>query len=116
MEAPSDASKKWVHKKANNLLPQKDENKISYLKQKEGLLKKAEEEQIKRKKNGPKNPNPLSCKKSKKQKQAEQQHQHNAKTSERKEHKIDDKSKTGMKPKRKRIKLPSHVKEVLKNK
>lgn len=116
LEAPSDASKKWVHKKANNLLTQKDEKKIVYLKQKEGLVNKTEGEQIKRKPKGPKNPNPLSCKKSKKQRQLEQLHQANAKGSQKKEHKIDDKSKTDMKPKRKRIKLPAHVKEALKNK
>lgn len=110
LEAPSDASKKWVQKKARNLLPQEAEKKIEYLKQKEGLVKK-ENELPKRKPKGPKNPNPLSCKKSKKQKQLERQQQQ-----KQKEHKIAETSKTEMKPKRKRIKLPAHVKEALKNK
>ncbi|KAM7352913.1 rRNA-processing protein UTP23 homolog [Cochliomyia hominivorax] len=111
LEAPSDASKKWVHKKANNLLPQEAEKKIEFLKQKEGLMKN-DDQQPKRKPKGPKNPNPLSCKKSKKLKQFEQQQQQKSKDLS----KVADKSKVDMKPKRKRIKLPAHVKEVLKNK
>ncbi|XP_023307575.2 rRNA-processing protein UTP23 homolog [Lucilia cuprina] len=114
LEAPSDASKKWVHKKANNLLPQEAEKKIEFLKQKEGIVKK-ENELPKRKQKGPKNPNPLSCKKSKKQRQYEKQ-QLQKSDGNNKEHKIDDKSKKDMKAKRKRVKVPAHVKEVLKNK
>lgn len=111
METPSDASKKWVHKKANNLLPQESE-KIVYLKQKEGLDKK-DESQTQRKPKGPKNPNPLSCKKSKKQNKLEPKENARQQFNKTKENKLDEKSKTDMKPKRKRVKIPAHVKEVL---
>ncbi|XP_061402106.1 rRNA-processing protein UTP23 homolog [Musca vetustissima] len=121
LEAPSDASKKWVDKKARNLLPAEAEKKIEYLKKKEGLITHKSDEKAPRKHKGPKNPNPLSCKKSKKEKQQQQQRQQfNNKKQQQdqqpKEHKIAETSKTPMKPKRKRVKLPAHVKEVLKNK
>ncbi|XP_005179764.1 rRNA-processing protein UTP23 homolog [Musca domestica] len=116
LEAPSDASKKWVDKKARNLLPAEAEKKIEFLKKKEGLIANNTDAKAPRKHKGPKNPNPLSCKKSKKEKQMQKsqtkaQHQQPAK-----EHKFAETSKTPMKPKRKRVKIPAHVKEVLKNK
>ncbi|XP_075153708.1 rRNA-processing protein UTP23 homolog [Haematobia irritans] len=109
LEAPSDASKKWVSKKANNLLPAAAEKKIEILKKKEGLQNVKDDTQTPRKHKGPKNPNPLSCKKSKKEKQ--QQYQ-----SKSKDHKVAEASKAPMKSKRKRVKVPAHIKEILKNK
>uniref|UniRef100_A0A1I8Q2I1 rRNA-processing protein UTP23 homolog n=1 Tax=Stomoxys calcitrans TaxID=35570 RepID=A0A1I8Q2I1_STOCA len=109
LEAPSDASKKWVHKKAKNLLPAEAEKKIEILKKKEGLQVSKDAVAIQRKHKGPKNPNPLSRKKSKKEKQNRQQEKS-------KVFQVAESSKTDMKPKRKRIKLPAHIKEALKNK
>lgn len=116
LEAPSEASKKWVHKKANNLLPVAAEKKIAILKKKEGLSLPKEEQKLKPKHRGPKNPNPLSCKKSKKEKQ---QHKFNTAQNQQgksNEHRLVDQSKVAMKPKRKRVKLPAHIKETLMNK
>ncbi|XP_023166209.1 rRNA-processing protein UTP23 homolog [Drosophila hydei] len=96
LEAPSDASKKWVQKKAKNLMLGQHEQKIEYMKEKQGL-KPAETVQTKKVK-GPKNPNPLSCKKSKRANKPSLQHVEQT---------------TQLKAKRKRIKIPEHVKAAL---
>ncbi|KAH8255542.1 hypothetical protein KR038_005301 [Drosophila bunnanda] len=99
LEAPSKASKKWVQKRANNLMLGKQVDKIDYMKEKQGL-KPAESPANPKKRKGPKNPNPLSCKKSKKEK---------AKTPLKG---VQEQS-TMTKAKRKRIKIPAHVKAAL---
>ncbi|XP_043864955.1 rRNA-processing protein UTP23 homolog [Drosophila mojavensis] len=96
LEAPSDASKKWVQKKAKKLMLGQHEQKIEYMKEKQGL-KPAEPVKPKKVK-GPKNPNPLSCKKSKKANKPSLQQVEQT---------------TQLKTKRKRIKIPEHVKAAL---
>ncbi|XP_054745221.1 rRNA-processing protein UTP23 homolog [Anastrepha obliqua] len=106
LEEPSKASKKYIFKKSQKLLSSDVEKHIERLKQNEGLqndvLNKAHN-----KRKGPKNPNPLSCKKSKKQK-AQTQSPPNSNG-------LNESRKTNMKSKRKRIKIPTHVKAVLKS-
>lgn len=75
------------------------EQKIEYMKEKQGL-KPAEPVKPKKVK-GPKNPNPLSCKKSKKANKPSIQQV---------------KQTTQLKAKRKRIKIPEHVKAALESK
>ncbi|EDW64394.1 rRNA-processing protein UTP23 homolog [Drosophila virilis] len=96
LEAPSDASKKWVQKRAKNLMLGKQEEKIQYMKEKQGL-KPTETPVHPKKCKGPKNPNPLSCKKSKKKKPALQGVEQTTRT----------------KAKRKRVKIPEHIKAAL---
>ncbi|EDV94193.1 rRNA-processing protein UTP23 homolog [Drosophila grimshawi] len=97
LEAPSDASKKWVQKRAKNLMLGKQADKIEYMKEKQGL-KPTEPTTVNQKKSkGCKNPNPLSCKKSKKQKPI----LHSVEQS------------TLSKAKRKRVKIAAHVKAAL---
>lgn len=101
LEAPSEASKKWVTQKAKKTLT-KGCDRVEQLKEKEGLTKNNNNPPpptIVMKKH-PKNPNPLSCKKSKKIRMVM--------TSQI--------QKNSDKPKRKRIKIPTHVKEILLNK
>ncbi|KAM8715689.1 hypothetical protein ACLKA7_002696 [Drosophila subpalustris] len=94
LEAPSAASKKIVQKRVKNLMLGKQVDKIEYMKEKQGL--KAAEAPVKNKRaKGPKNPNPLSCKKSKKQKQIPQLH--------------GVQQPTIAKAKRKRVKISAHV-------
>lgn len=76
----------------------KQADKIDYMKEKQGL-KPAETPSNPKKRKGPKNPNPLSCKKSKKEKV-----QAPLKGVEQT---------TLTKAKRKRIKIPAHVKAAL---
>ncbi|EDW87279.1 rRNA-processing protein UTP23 homolog [Drosophila yakuba] len=98
LEAPSKASKKWVLRRAKNLMLGKQVEKIDYMKEKQGL--KPAETAVKPKKHkGPKNPNPLSCKKSKKDKAKPQ---------------LKGVEQTAItKAKRKRVKIPAHVKAAL---
>uniref|UniRef100_A0A1A9WKU1 rRNA-processing protein UTP23 homolog n=1 Tax=Glossina brevipalpis TaxID=37001 RepID=A0A1A9WKU1_9MUSC len=99
LETPSQASKKWVQKKSKNILTV-DIKKIEDLKLRNGL--KSAEEKPRPKRKSPKNPNPLSCKKSKKQLSNNIQA-------------LANRSKPPMKARRKRVKLPRHVQEILKN-
>uniref|UniRef100_A0A1B0FIP5 rRNA-processing protein UTP23 homolog n=1 Tax=Glossina morsitans morsitans TaxID=37546 RepID=A0A1B0FIP5_GLOMM len=99
LETPSQASKKWVQKKLKNILTI-DIEKIENLKSQNGI--NVTEEKPKSKRRSPKNPNPLSCKKSKKQSV------NNIQT-------LANSSKPPMRAKRKRIKLPRHVKEILRD-
>lgn len=99
LEAPSEASKKWVQQKAKKTLANGCE-RVELLKQKEGLKTTTSKPVVSMKKQ-PKNPNPLSCKKSKKTRVAVEKSQI---------------QKSIDKPKRKRIKIPTHVKEILLNK
>ncbi|XP_037951932.1 rRNA-processing protein UTP23 homolog [Teleopsis dalmanni] len=113
LEEPSNASKKYVSKKSKDLLPAKIGEKIDHMKQTQGLKSSTgKEETSKKKHKGPKNPNPLSCKKSKKQKVQTTQSVH--KNDKNTKLNLSAKSKTLMKPKRKRIKIPNHVKEIVK--
>lgn len=77
--------------------------KIDYMKEKQGLKPNVPEPGKQKKKSGPKNPNPLSCKKSKKQKQDPKE-----KPTLRGVEKT-----TQTKAKRKRVSIPAHVKSVL---
>ncbi|KAH8413457.1 hypothetical protein KR009_011392 [Drosophila setifemur] len=100
LEAPSKASKKWVLKRAKNLMLGKQADKIDYMKEKQGL-KPAEETNNLKKRKGPKNPNPLSCKRSKKEK---------AKSPLKG---VEQTAMTKAKTKRNRVKIPAHVKAEL---
>ncbi|ALC40029.1 CG17652 [Drosophila busckii] len=100
LEAPSDASKKCVQKRTKQLMLGKQVAKIDYMKQQQGICT-TENDGTPKKKKGPKNPNPLSCKKSKKQKESPQQILHRVEQT------------TLTKAKRKRVKIPAHVKEAL---
>ncbi|KAH8305525.1 hypothetical protein KR018_002747 [Drosophila ironensis] len=100
LEAPSKASKKWVQRRAKNLMLGKQAGKIDFMKEKQGL-KPAEPAADPKKRKGPKNPNPLSCKKSKKEKTKPP---------------LKGVEQTGMakaKTKRKRVKIAAHVKAEL---
>ncbi|KAI9585547.1 rRNA-processing protein UTP23 homolog [Glossina fuscipes] len=99
LETPSQASKKWVQKKSKNMLSI-DIEKIESLKSQNGIS--STEEKPKSKRRSPKNPNPLSCRKSKKQLT------NNIQT-------LANSSKPPMKARRKRIKLPRHVKEIIRD-
>ncbi|XP_030383911.1 rRNA-processing protein UTP23 homolog [Scaptodrosophila lebanonensis] len=66
LEAPSAASKKWVNKRAKKLMIGGDKKKIEELKVQQGLKQTDNKPAPEKKRKGPKNPNPLSCKKSKK--------------------------------------------------
>ncbi|XP_034099733.1 rRNA-processing protein UTP23 homolog [Drosophila nasuta] len=98
LEAPSAASKKWVLKRAKNLMLGKQADKIDYMKQQQGI-KPTEPAVKKKQQRGPKNPNPLSCKKSKKQKAAPQG--------------VQQTTTTIAKAKRKRVKISAHIKELI---
>ncbi|XP_055918200.1 rRNA-processing protein UTP23 homolog [Eupeodes corollae] len=104
LEGPSDASKKYVNKKSN-ALPENVEKRIEGLKKTAGIPTTAGDDDANKlkKKKKPKNPNPLSCKKKKPR----------VNNTERKDalHKV---AKSNDKPKRKRIKIANHVKEVIK--
>ncbi|XP_067625054.1 rRNA-processing protein UTP23 homolog [Eurosta solidaginis] len=102
LEEPSDASKKYVFKKSQSILTNVEEKRIASLKQKGGLSEEENCKKLPKKRKGPKNPNPLSCKKSKKQKGQTQNMKHQPKMQGQ------------MKSKRKRIKIPEHVKAALK--
>uniref|UniRef100_A0A182P8K8 rRNA-processing protein UTP23 homolog n=1 Tax=Anopheles epiroticus TaxID=199890 RepID=A0A182P8K8_9DIPT len=84
-----------------------DQATIQTLKVKEGLV--APEPKIRKKKKGPKNPNPLSCKKSKKKKNVQ-----GGAASEGKPATAGEGGGVLKKKSRKRIKLPKHVIEHLK--
>ncbi|XP_055837383.1 rRNA-processing protein UTP23 homolog [Episyrphus balteatus] len=101
LEGPSDASKKYVNKHKNDL-PENIEKRIDNLKKTAGIPSADDDTSKVKKKKGPKNPNPLSCKKKKPRANAETKESLNKVTP------------TINKPKRKRIKIASHVKEVLK--
>ncbi|XP_068151861.1 rRNA-processing protein UTP23 homolog [Drosophila tropicalis] len=103
LEAPSKASRKWVQKRAKNLMLGKQVEKIDFMKEQQGLKPSEVTKKVNPKKSkGPKNPNPLSCKKSKKDRTLQTKPQ---------THKVDQ---TGItKAKRKRKKLPAHVKAAL---
>lgn len=103
LEAPSEASKKFVQKRVKNLMLGKQAIKIDYMKEKQGLKPSVPEVAKQKKKSGPKNPNPLSCKKSKKQKQNPQE----TPTLRGVEKTIQTKAK------RKRVSIPAHVKTAL---
>ncbi|KAH8328189.1 hypothetical protein KR067_005582 [Drosophila pandora] len=100
LEAPSKASKKWVQRRAKNLMLGKQVEKIDYMKEKQGL-KPAETTPNPKKRKGPKNPNPLSCKKSKKEKTQPQLKG------------VEQTALVKAKTKRKRVKIPAHVKAEL---
>ncbi|XP_058826498.1 rRNA-processing protein UTP23 homolog [Topomyia yanbarensis] len=101
---PSDASVRAAASKTQSKVQVReiDERRLTSLKKKEGILVTNEQTSLKRRKKV-KNPNPLSCKKSKKK---------NNKVVENRDgvqdHGVEKK-------KRKRIRLPKHVKEHLKN-
>uniref|UniRef100_A0A1A9WZY8 rRNA-processing protein UTP23 homolog n=1 Tax=Glossina brevipalpis TaxID=37001 RepID=A0A1A9WZY8_9MUSC len=97
LETPSQASKRWVQKKSKNILTV-DIEKIEDLKFRNGI--KSVEEKPRSKRKIPKNPNPLSCKRSKKQLL------NNIQASA-------SRSGPSMKARRKRIKVPQHVKKIL---
>ncbi|BFF95965.1 rRNA-processing protein UTP23 homolog [Drosophila madeirensis] len=99
LEAPSKASKKWVLKQAKDLMLGKHAAKIDYMKEKQGLKPAEATTSSSTKRKGPKNPNPLSCKKSKKEK------------SKPPLQGVDQTALT--KAKRKRVKIPAHVKAAL---
>lgn len=105
LEQPSEISRKAVEFKMNDIITfgDEDKNKLISLKKTEGIAVE-EENQQKKKLKKKKQPNPLSCKKKKKKKKP-------IDNTISKEKGI--KEKTIEKPKRKRIKLPAHVKEVL---
>ncbi|XP_014086515.1 rRNA-processing protein UTP23 homolog [Bactrocera oleae] len=67
LEEPSEASKKYVSKKSHKSLTSGLEKHVEHLKQIQTLQNEKLYNKIKQRK-GPKNPNPLSCKKSAKQK------------------------------------------------
>lgn len=101
LEEPSEASKKYVSKKSQKSLTSGIEMHVEHLKQIQILQNENFDKRIKHRK-GPKNPNPLSCKKSIKQ---------NGKTPNLdllKESKLSESSKVRMKKKRKRIKTQNH--------
>ncbi|KAH8275806.1 hypothetical protein KR026_004801 [Drosophila bipectinata] len=100
LEAPSKASKKWVQRRAKNLMLGKQVEKIDYMKEKQGL-KPTETTPNPKKRKGPKNPNPLSCKKSKKEKPKPELKG------------VEQTSLVKAKTKRKRVKIPAHVKAEL---
>ncbi|GJQ84134.1 hypothetical protein Trydic_g12106 [Trypoxylus dichotomus] len=101
LSAPSEAS---VSKSKENLsgrvgvLPT-EKVVIDKLKKDSGLID--DEVQKLKKRKGPKGPNPLSCKKKKR------------KVQENVSGKVKDESVDGIKPKRKKIRIPKHVKELL---
>ncbi|XP_036327716.1 rRNA-processing protein UTP23 homolog [Rhagoletis pomonella] len=109
LEEPSEASKKYVLKKSQNLLTNDIEKRIEHLKQEEGIQEE-HLDKIQRKRKGTKNPNPLSCKRSKKPKD----HTQNLHVSKR-HLALNESSKTPTKSKRKRIQIPAHVKAALKS-
>ncbi|XP_011178428.1 rRNA-processing protein UTP23 homolog [Zeugodacus cucurbitae] len=102
LEEPSEASKKYVSKKYQKSLTSGLENHVENLKQIQILQNEKMDNRIKQRR-GPKNPNPLSCKKSTKQK---------GKTQNKiisKENKLRGSSKVQMKKKRKRIKTTNRI-------
>ncbi|XP_004530370.1 rRNA-processing protein UTP23 homolog [Ceratitis capitata] len=107
LEEPSDASKKYVMKKSQKSLTCGIEKHLKELKQIRDLNTDISDKASKRTR--PKNPNPLSCKKSKKRK--DKNHQN----IDPKASSLCTSSETSMKKKRKRLKIPSHVKAALKN-
>lgn len=95
LESPSEASKKWVKQQAKKTLLNGCEN-IELLKQKQGLKTTTNDgKHSNAVSKRPKNPNPLSCKKSKKAPISNQI------------------TKSSDKPKRKRIRLAPHIKKIL---
>lgn len=106
LDPPSDASKKLVKNTQQKSITKNVERSLEQVKKAIEVASKQHNEEdrpVVRKKT--KNPNPLSCKKKKVKAPQPQQ-----KT------KIDDKSKSIEKPKRKRVKLPEHVKMSIANK
>lgn len=99
MEDPSDKSRKVAHKKVHKQLSLQDTVKSSLdsLKKREGIA--VPEKRIGFKKKKTKNPNPLSCKKKKKKPGSEKKTNDNH---------------LNMKPRRPRIKLAKHIKDVIK--
>lgn len=107
LEQPSEISRKAVEFKMNDIVTfgEKDKNKLTSLKKTEGIAIDENDKKIKKIKKK-KQPNPLSCKKKKKKSNVMEQSY---------KQKEGIKDKTIEKKKRKRVKLPSHVKEVLLN-
>lgn len=103
LDPPSDASKKLVRNTQQKSVTKNVERSLEQVKKAIDIASKKSEDPPKTKRK-PKNPNPLSCKKKK------------AKVSELPPKQIDGKSKSIEKPKRKRVKLPKHVKMSISNK
>lgn len=100
LEAPSDASNKKVEKITEKVIdvPKIQEDRLNFYKKREGLLKEEPTSTLKKKRKAKGGPNPLSCKKKKVKKLEE-------KGATTKSGKVEKK--------RKRIKIPKHVKELL---
>lgn len=98
LEQPSEASQRIANKKTKTVLnvSQTEAERLKFLKAKEGLVQDETPRLKRRKKKG--GPNPLSCKK--KKPKGTNQHQTKVKAG-------------GVEKKRKRIKVPKHVKEIL---
>ncbi|XP_011207816.2 rRNA-processing protein UTP23 homolog [Bactrocera dorsalis] len=105
LEEPSEASKKYVSKKSQKSLTSGIEKHVEHLKQIQTIQNEKLYKQIKTRR-GPKNPNPLSCKKSTKQKGKKPN------PIIAKESKLSETSKVQMKKKRKRIKTSNHIKTL----
>lgn len=102
LEQPSDVSKKFIQKKLDKSLDfnKDDETKLSILKKNEGMSVTGEPVK-KLKKFKIKHPNPLSCKKKKKAKALG--------------HAVANAGGSITKKARSRVKIPKHVKEILKS-
>lgn len=107
LEQPSELSRKSVEFKMNDIITfgEKDQTKLKSLKKAEGIA--VDDNETKKKIKKKKQPNPLSCKKKKKKKlNSNDEFREKCGPSGVKEKNIDKK-------KRKRVRLPTHVKELL---
>lgn len=106
LEQPSELSRKSVEFKMNDIVTfgEKDQTKLKSLKKAEGIA--VDDSEAKKKIKKKKQPNPLSCKKKKKKLNSNDEFRERSGPSGVKEKNIDKK-------KRKRVRLPTHVKEVL---
>lgn len=102
LDPPSEASQKAAERQTSKVLDvsKLEGERISFYKKKEGLIQETQESMVRKKKRKG-GPNPLSCKKKK---------SNDGKTE------ISTNKRSGKVDKRKRIKVPKHVKELLKTK